>query len=287
MNLFKRIKNRVLFYFSSGSPLRYPRKLAIYAMNFRTLSKRMYLGKELAGSKEAREAQLTIQQAGYRDVTSLIPSDLFEELVAAASTRLSNRTVNNSVKNRKYLGELLIAEDRQVDTIYMRLALQEKILKIAASHLGQTPRLFGLSLLLSEPTGNDWLESQLWHKDYDDSRIIKLFIYVTDVKIRNDGPFTFLPPSTSSKVGRSFIPKRITDQEMAQKGVISSIKEVYGIKGTAFLIDTARCYHLGSRCVDSQRLAYIATYTTNAPLDKRMQFPKFQNLSELTELVVG
>lgn len=162
------------------------------------------------------------------------------------------------------------SRDLRSDSTFVRFALQPSILRVASAYFGgKVPYLSGVQLLLSHGSDNvHWEQSQLWHRDYSDSRILKLWVYLTDVTGEKNGPFTYLPADASNKVKNDFFfPGRISDEAMETSGQASKAQKVFGARLTSFYIDTARCYHLGSRLkLGEHRLAYIAAFTTHAQL---------------------
>jgi len=53
---------------------------------------------------------------------------------------------------------------------------------IAADYMGMVPRFVGSSFWRTRvATGTDRLYSQLWHRDYNDRMLVKVFLYLTDV----------------------------------------------------------------------------------------------------------
>jgi hypothetical protein len=96
--------------------------------------------------------------------------------------------------------------------------------------------------------------------------MVKLFTYLSDVPSATQGPFVFIPADRLSRGYGPMFPIHKTDEAMARIAELASKQEILGPKGTAFFVDTHRCFHCGSRILDGNyRIAYIATYTTGAP----------------------
>jgi hypothetical protein len=115
-------------------------------------------------------------------------------------------------------------------------------------------------LTLSKSTGKDLSYSQLWHRDHDDTRVIKFFVYLTDVEDADDGPFTFIPRPQSDKLGFQ-LRSHLTDAEMATRIPLNAISQMKAPRLSAFMVDTARCLHMGSRLSPGhERLLYTATF---------------------------
>ncbi len=125
----------------------------------------------------------------------------------------------------------------------------------------ELPQLSDVLLTLSRPTENKPLSySQLWHLDHDDKRVCKLFIYLTDVRDTADGPLTFIP-APSSKPFRNTIKSHMSDDKVFSRVDRSAVKEMVAPRLSSFIVNTARCLHMGSRILsDRTRLLYTATY---------------------------
>ncbi len=127
--------------------------------------------------------------------------------------------------------------------------------------MGDLPKLSDVLLTLSRPSADAMLSySQLWHMDHDDKRVCKLFIYLTDVKDADDGPFTFIP-APESRPFRNSLKSHLTDEQVFKRTDRQAVKEVIAPKYSSFLVNTARCLHMGSRIKSGhKRLLFTATY---------------------------
>lgn len=159
-------------------------------------------------------------------------------------------------------------EDKQSSSLLVRFALQPRLLEMAACYLGEFPYIAAVEIYFSFGTRDaEWQSSQLWHRDYDDRKMVKLFLYCSDVEEVGDGAFTYIPKEYSRKIKNSFFPKRIDDASIARQIPNNTIQKRMGPVGTAFYIDTHACYHLGSRmALGKKRLAYCVTYITTGNL---------------------
>src|SRR6478672_736533 len=119
----------------------------------------------------------------------------------------------------------------------IRFALQERILKFIGAYFGESPFLQDINILASFSTDSDkWQDSQLWHQDYGDSKVLKLWVYLTDVEKPETGPFTYLPGHLSRRVPNPF-QRRVSDETMAEQGFDKQAVAVTGPKASTFLID--------------------------------------------------
>ncbi|MCU1279963.1 MAG: uncharacterized protein JWM53_3509 [bacterium] len=140
----------------------------------------------------------------------------------------------------------------------LRLANDPTLLGIAARYLGCRPTISNLSLWWSFPDRDAPKEAQLYHRDRDDWRFCKLFVYLTDVDDDN-GPHVFVEGShRSARV--SELKKRYTDAEVEGAYPASSIKRYAMARGHAFLEDTFGV-HKGLLPRTRRRLLFQAQYS--------------------------
>lgn len=144
---------------------------------------------------------------------------------------------------------------------FARAALQPRLLAVVARALGALPRLDYVTVVDSKPMVGVPAHSQLWHRDHDDLRVIKLFIYLTDVSTVEDGPFTFIPGPVSDSIGFSIKSHRRDEQMPADIDLERDVVRVMGKRFSAFMVETTRCQHMGSRVAPGHsRLMYTATF---------------------------
>ena len=112
--------------------------------------------------------------------------------------------------------------------------------------------------------------SQLWHRDREDVKILKVFICIEDVNL-NNGPFTYAPGTHFEGKVKS-IPdyiiektgtKRTTDEMM--NAVVSDNKWIKSIgeAGTVVFADT-NGYHKGGEVDEGYRLLFTCMYVSPA-----------------------
>ena len=159
------------------------------------------------------------------------------------------------------LDEDLVDGAFATDHPFVRYALQPAALRIIGDFMHELPQLSDVLLTLSRPTENQPLSySQLWHLDHDDKRVCKLFIYLTDVRDTADGPLTFIP-APESKPFRNTLKSHMSDDKVFSRVDRSAVKEMVAPRLSSFIVNTARCLHMGSRILsDRTRLLYTATY---------------------------
>lgn len=74
------------------------------------------------------------------------------------------------------------------------IALMPAITRVAAMHIGAEPKILDVSCWKTMPGDGGRAAAQRWHRDVDDWRACKLFVYLTTVGPDN-GPFMYVPGS--------------------------------------------------------------------------------------------
>lgn len=171
-------------------------------------------------------------------------------------------------KNKKTeIWEYLFDSNQNIDKInetnpLVKVALNKKLNYIVSEYLEQIPWLRYILITKSFYSSKEYDYSQKWHLDFDDEKMLKLFVYLTDVESIKDGPFQFLDFETSLKVKNNFIHKHLSDFEMNQSEINSGKVIMLGKKMKVFLVDTHRLYHCGSRLSEGHsRILYTALFT--------------------------
>jgi hypothetical protein len=152
-------------------------------------------------------------------------------------------------------------------TALLRIALDRRMLAMAASYLGVLPVITEADFYSSFAVTGPFTKSQLWHCDGDAGDVLKVFIYCDDVGPK-DGPFELVPPETSRRVRQAIAYRyagkryRVADDLMDAHAPREFQIAMEGPAGTAFVVDTTRCFHRGSRIVDPahRRVAAVICY---------------------------
>jgi hypothetical protein len=259
---------RRLFWHVNRTDLGWVTKTAISSMQPGARARRTAILNELPTTPAWTEASRKLAVDGYVDVTSLVDRNLAEAVAAVSDDKVKRL---NELKDRQQLGHKsfwvsLLDEDLvngafATDHPFVRYALQPGVLRILGGFMRDLPQLSDVLLTLSQPSGDKPLSySQLWHLDHDDKRVCKLFIYLTDVRDTKDGPLTFIP-APSSKSFRNTVKSHMSDDKVFSKVDRSAVKEMIAPRLSSFVVNTARCLHMGSRIQsDRTRLLYTATY---------------------------
>jgi hypothetical protein len=264
----KQSQFRRLLWHVNRTDLGWVTKTAISSMQPGARAKRLAVLDKLPTSPDWSAASRKLAHDGYVDVTSLVDRAVAEAVLDVGQSkvaRLDELAGKQQLGHKSFwvslLDEDLVDGAFATDHPFVRYALQPGVLRILGDFMHDLPQLSDVLLTLSRPTENKPLSySQLWHLDHDDKRVCKLFIYLTDVRDTADGPLTFIP-APSSKPFRNTIKSHMSDDKVFAKVDRSAVKELIAPRMTSFIVNTARCLHMGSRIQsDRTRLLYTATY---------------------------
>lgn len=154
-----------------------------------------------------------------------------------------------------------------------RLALDERLLMLAASYLGVAPRLIYTDFWYNIPAGTQdpVTRTERWHRDHDDIRILKVFVYLSDVGAR-DGALTYLPEThLYGAYAKEFPPTPPQAVFLSRETVAEALPlkpfQATGTAGDVVLVDTTGL-HFGGRSEGAPRLLLKIALASEACLDK-------------------
>ena len=195
-----------------------------------------------------------------------LPDDLVRECILDTEKRFGD-TQRNS---KAYLKELTNLGDYSFESAPFRLATSPEILASVSNYLGYLPLLYNITAMyspakkISSNEIDEWKGSQLFHRDDDDIRILKLWILCTDVDLEN-GPTTVLPSKDSERIARQIgyrQGEKIVD-ETPFASALSRLNFAVGVKGTSYATDTDNVFHFGSRTSNNEdRLVLMIHYVS-------------------------
>src|ERR1700730_17720508 len=258
--------------YRGGSPYYYLRKLAEIAGTSKTYRRRREVGSDLASKLTPADRSVVANLRANGFTTLLSPLQLTEELVAASKARLSKylAEVGQPVTNMgiNFMSSLLTEKDLGPDSIFVRYAAQERLLAMASDYLGEAPYLSNIVLIYSFETSETPSATQFWHKDYDDTKMFKIFIYCSDVDVPEDGALHVANRQAMKGIYASplYSSRRFGDDQFFKMVDRSQATALCGPAGTTFICDTHQSFHYGSRCTRRPRLACFITYQHYAGL---------------------
>jgi hypothetical protein len=280
------------------SPLRYAVKTGVSAWNLNEKLERRRQAQLLDVTAAERAKAEDLNRNGYVVVTELMDPTIQQLFAEAGVLRLKDIDAAETKQAstwKKFWVRLLDAEMQDgrlsADNIFVRYALQPAVINVVATALGEIPWLDYVLLSYSRYAGDDLSSSQLWHRDHDDVRVIKLFSYLTDVEEDGDGPFTFLPRQATEKFGYPLLGSHFPDGQIFEKVPRADVKVMKAPRLTSFMVDTAKCLHMGSRMAPGHgRLLYTATFFAFPrmyPGGKQRPFSPASDTTSLQKLIMG
>ncbi len=204
--------------------------------------------------------------------------------LAAAEEMIRARLASDEVQNIKNAGRtdgqhkdyliLIVNSDEPIsgDHPLVRVALDERLLDTVAEYLGMWPQLHAVGAWYNYPVKQEAKASQLWHRDPEDLKTVKVFIYLDDVG-PDQGPFTYIPGTHPFGADcdanpRHEHPRRVLDAEMERTIPRNRWLECMGPARTMLIADTVG-FHRGGNVKEGHRLLITFTYTSGAPQIKR------------------
>lgn len=164
----------------------------------------------------------------------------------------------------------------------IELMNRSDMLGIAADYLGCVPTISGLRIDWSYPGNGSAGYVQQFHRDYDDWRFLKLFMYLTDVD-DNSGPHEYV---AGSHRGFGQLRATLYDPDSLRRHYgAESLVRVLGPRGTLFMVDTWGI-HKGNVPTAGPRLLLQIQYSIlpvlkfdyqPMPLDLAPQFSRYTN----------
>lgn len=154
-----------------------------------------------------------------------------------------------------------VAEFRREDLIRFKPILDivndPGVLKVVQEFLGARPTISNVNMWWSFGGRKQAKHAQLFHRDVDDWKFCKLFIYLTDVTA-DSGPHVFVRYSSNSPAFRK--PRRYSDNEIEEKFGKENVLKFIDTKGAAFIVDTYG-FHKGLLPKTGNRLLLQAQYS--------------------------
>ena len=222
-----------------------------------------------------------------KDGIAVAPSDAFlsdagrRALVVAAEQVLdrSRRVDRDAIeaamppdtRTKKFLVHLAsFPHGIDPDDPLLKVGLDPRLLEIVATYLGLWPSLYSIGAWLNYPTDAPPELSQLWHRDPEDIKLIKAFIYLSDVD-EHCGPFTYIPKThpfgaRNRKARQLQKRSRVDDDRMTATFPPAAWRVCTGPANTMILADTVG-YHRGGKPIAGHRILMTFSYTSGTPID--------------------
>jgi hypothetical protein len=180
---------------------------------------------------------------------------------------------------KKYLYSYYGTEDKSrpidIDNPFVQFYLSDELLQIACSYLGYIPQLFEVYIEKTVPIGeNSPTYSQNWHRDPEERKTLKIFLYLNDVNLES-GPFTYIlgsQPTGKTKLSKLY-PQKLPHGSYPNIDSVPNLIEdgncYVAIAGKATLIfcDTAGI-HKGGYATSQERIMSTAFFPSKKYSEK-------------------
>lgn len=162
--------------------------------------------------------------------------------------------------------------DLGLDDPWFQVCASRRMLDVANTYLGLCSKLEYVDVWYSrpQPESVDRVSSQRWHRDFNDRRLVKTFLYLVDVE-EGAGPFQYVPGTAPGgrrgdlwpwrPLGENYPP----EEELERRIAGDEARVFTGPKGTLLFCNTAG-FHRGGFATEKRRVLATATYSSPASL---------------------
>ncbi len=235
---------------------------------------------ELSTLERALVQKLRTDGIAIVQVNELLPADVFQDLRRYALERWQDPEVRqrHSERGAAYDGEKLKTKDfflvnlwdgehvLDLGNPFLKFSLSEPILKVVNSYMGMWSKFRAWHLQATVPMPADIgpISSQQWHRDPEDRKLVKMFLYMNDVEV-DQGPFRYLRSSHSLGVWSRLYPQAHPAGSRASADAIPAEDVVIctGPAGTLIFCDTSG-FHCGGFARNGLRFMYTSVYSSSA-----------------------
>ncbi len=181
----------------------------------------------------------------------------------------------------------ILKADLLSNLIISKFVAQKKWFDIVENYFYFSPKLIDVNAWYTLPKkggGEDinineeitGYDAQIWHRDVDKLKDIKIFTYLTDVENEENGPFEILDRTHLFSLNKfKYLNKN--NYRILDKNIPLDLKKnkhtFLGKKGTSFMVNT-RCLHRGTKVKKKFRLI-LELYFSSSFFGKHMKFNDF------------
>ena len=249
------------------------RKIKLYSLReFVTNTQAKLIGKEkiegpsaLNITDEATHLK-ELRAQGFTEFKGAIDGPVIDEIIKYSESLSLYDPFNKKLGDFKFKDipdDSFIVNFKRNDVVkneaIVKFANDPAILRIVEEFLGAKPTISTITMSWSIAGKDKAQNTQLYHRDFDDFKFCKLFIYLTDVGI-NDGPHIYVKDSSaSSKLTKI---RRYSDEEIEKVFGKENVTTFVKPKGSFFLVDTYG-FHKGKLPTENNRLLAQVRYSLN------------------------
>lgn len=163
----------------------------------------------------------------------------------------------------------------------IKLALEHKVLAIINSYMGMFSKFYMFTLNKTMPVdpGAKEVQSQRWHRDPEDKKMVKVFVYFNDVD-EEAGPFVYAKESHfEGKFGNVFPPEpprgSLPPDEKIKKIIPKENMHVCTAPAGTIIFADPRGIHKGGYATKKHRIMSTLYYSSKAsPWPLRYKYPE-------------
>jgi hypothetical protein len=278
-----------------------PKKRNVYHQLSRVLRRKIMNERSVEKHTQLHSSIQINEHMGYLRVNEFQRLEVILNAIQEATSDLNihNEGVFES-QQKKYLQNVRVQKEINLEHAYIRLALSPEILSIVIPYMNYVPIISDIQLWHSPNKAESSEGSQFFHLDYADVKQVKVFLLIEEV---NDemGPTTLVDAKTSQNICNKINYKlsnkdiRIPDEIVSKYCLPNQLIKATGSSGTIFFADTSRCLHYGSRNGSKPRnvlmIQYVSPFSFRYSLNfkKDAKFSKLikPSLSNLDRLLLG
>jgi hypothetical protein len=205
-----------------------------------------------------------------------------DRFIERVETERAKRLAKEAKKGKQKLGKgdyiiRLLGKDvptLRADDPLLELGLSDRVLDVVNSYLGLWSKLTYVDLWYTPPAapGVERVSSQRWHRDYNDERLVKVFVYLTDVD-EGSGPLEYVPGSTPGGEYDKEWPWRPVSndlyppQDVFEERIPESAQVTFtGPEGSMVFCNTSGFHRGGYATGDGPRVMAVYNYSSPASL---------------------
>lgn len=255
-------------------PLRNSSFIYKYVLNFANVLKWFHLNRTQRDGNSLTHWKilddLNVQGIAFTTLEELFPD---KNYLKSMQEWIAKNEVNLRTKQKKkfllsYFGREDNVVELDVSNPFFDFYLNDKVIFLVSSYLGYVPQLNYLTVEKTIPIekNTESSHSQNWHRDPEERRTVKVFIYVNDVDDTN-GPFVYVKKSQPSgkSIYSKFAPQKLPYGSYPDERLLSArvshndVVTAVGKAGTVIFCDTAGL-HKGGLSFSGERVMATAFY---------------------------
>lgn len=229
--------------------------------------------------------ELTENGIAFSNMEKLGLLDLFLDMKNFTEEKLKDPEIINEIESKKNFpkgkkGEktffiYLFGGDKGMGKLdernpFMKFSLSRKIRDTAGEYLKLKPSFnsFYLMSTIVVQRDSDAYLSQRWHRDPEDKKLVKVFVYLNDVD-EGTGPFTYIMGSQYGGKWRGIFPQRPPAGSYPPDGEVEKLVPQNDVKictapaGTVIFCDTSGL-HKGGFSTEKSRLMSMSCFVSAA-----------------------